>query len=408
MSISAAFLPTTDKECGAIVKNTQRQSNVPWFYDRWLLVSVMALLTIGLLMVASASMVISDRQYGYPFHYLIRQLTYLVMGLLLGWLATNIPMRLWKKLSVYLLVISFLLLLVVMVPGIGRVVNGARRWIYFGFISLQVSEVVKLCGIIYLASYLHRYQDELNQQVKYFIRPMLLLAMLSILLLLEPDFGAAAVLTITFLALLFLAGLRLWPFCVLFLFVAVALAALAVLSPYRLERLTTFLNPWNSQFSSGYQLTQSLIAFGRGGLFGVGLGNSIQKLYYLPEAHTDFLFAVLAEELGLVGELIVIAFFVMLIARIFILARRAQLSNDLFSAYVAYGLGLWIGLQSMINIGVNAGVLPTKGLTLPFISYGGSSMLINCVVVGIALRIAYETSMVDVKMTVRTKLTQYR
>lgn len=377
-------------------------------YDRWILVSTLALLTIGLLMVASASMVISDQQYGYPFHYFIHESVYLIIGLTLAWVATKIPIKLWKKYSGYLLVLSFLLLIAVLIPGIGKVVNGSRRWLNFGIISLQVSEAVKFSAILYLASYLQRYQNQVRYELKGFIKPMVLIALMAMLLLLEPDFGAVAVLTVTFLVLLFLANVRLWPFCVLFLVVVVALSALAILSPYRLERLTTFLNPWHTQYGSGYQLTQSLIAFGRGGLFGVGLGNSVQKLYYLPEAHTDFLFAVLAEELGLVGELIVVALFTALVIRIFMLARRAQLTNDPFSAYVAYGVGLWIGLQTMINMGVNVGILPTKGLTLPFISYGGSSMLVNCVVIGIVLRIAYETSVSDGNIRSRTKLTQYQ
>lgn len=377
-------------------------------YDRWILVSTLALLTIGLLMVASASMVISDQQYGYPFHYFIHESVYLIIGLTLAWVATKIPIKLWKKYSGYLLVLSFLLLIAVLIPGIGKVVNGSRRWLNFGIISLQVSEAVKFSAILYLASYLQRYQNQVRYELKGFIKPMVLLALMAMLLLLEPDFGAVAVLTVTFLVLLFLANVRLWPFCVLFLVVVVALSALAILSPYRLERLTTFLNPWHTQYGSGYQLTQSLIAFGRGGLFGMGLGNSVQKLYYLPEAHTDFLFAVLAEELGLVGELIVVALFTALVIRIFMLARRAQLTNDPFSAYVAYGVGLWIGLQTMINMGVNVGILPTKGLTLPFISYGGSSMLVNCVVIGIVLRIAYETSVSDGNIKSRTKLTQYQ
>jgi len=378
------------------------------YFDRWILVSTLALLTVGLLMVASASMVISDKHYGYPFHYLIRQAIYLIAGLVFAWIATKIPTKFWKKYAGYLLIISFFLLIVVLIPGIGKTVNGSRRWINFGFISLQVSEIVKFSAILYLASYLQRYQNQVREELKGFIKPMVLLALIAMLLLLEPDFGALAVLTITFLVLLFLADVRLWPFCVLFLVVVIAMGALAVLSPYRLARLTTFLNPWDTQFGSGYQLTQSLIAFGRGGMFGVGLGNSVQKLYYLPEAHTDFLFAVLAEELGLIGELIVIILFAILVVRIFMLARRAQQMNDLFCSYVACGIGLWIGLQAMINIGVNAGILPTKGLTLPFISYGGSSMLVNCVVVGIVLRIAYETTVTDGNMKSRTKLTHYQ
>ncbi|WP_304985928.1 putative lipid II flippase FtsW [Coxiella-like endosymbiont] len=359
-------------------------------YDRWIIISTLSLLALGLLMVASASMVISDRQFGYPFHYFIHQLVYLILGLLLAVTASRVPIKICQKYSGYLFLLSFLLLIIVLLPGIGRMVNGSRRWIQLGCFSLQVSEIVKLAAILYLASYLQRYHNEVREELKGFLKPMVLVMFLSSLLLLEPDFGAAVVVTITYMALLFLGGVRLWPFCVLLILVLISLALLAVLSPYRLQRLTAFLNPWHNAFGSGYQLTQSLIAFGRGGLFGVGLGNSIQKLFYLPEAHTDFLFAVLAEELGLIGELLVFTLFIILIVRIFVIGRCAETNNQLFSAYLAYGFALWLGLQTLINIGVNIGVLPTKGLTLPFISYGGSSMLINCLVVGILLRIAYE------------------
>ncbi len=362
-----------------------------WFYDKWLLSATLLLLVFGLLMVASASMVISDRQFDYPFHYFIRQGIYTVMALVLAWLATRIPLKFWQQYSAPIMLASLLLLVIVLIPGIGRVVNGSRRWIQLGFITLQVSEVAKLAAVLYLASYLQRYQQHVKEDLKGFIKPMLLLGVIAILLLLEPDFGALAVISATFLILLFIAGVRLWPFITLFALVAVGLGMLAITSPYRMARLTTFLNPWSHQFDSGYQLTQSLIAFGRGGLFGVGLGNSVQKLFYLPEAHTDFLFAVLAEELGLMGEVLVLALFFILIARTFIIARQAFSAEKLFEAYVAYGCAAWFAMQALINVGVNAGIFPTKGLTLPFISYGGSSMLINCIVVGILLRISYET-----------------
>lgn len=374
-------------------------------YDRWIIISTLSLLALGLLMVASASMVISDRQFGYPFHYLIHQLVYSILGLLLAVAASRVPIKICQKYSGYLFLLSFLLLIIVLLPGIGRTVNGSRRWIQLGFFSLQVSEIVKLAAILYLASYLQRYQNEVRKELKGFLKPMVLVMFLSSLLLLEPDFGAAVVVTMTYMALLFLGGVRLWPFCVLLILVLISLALLAVLSPYRLQRLTAFLNPWHNALGSGYQLIQSLIAFGRGGLFGVGLGNSIQKLFYLPEAHTDFLFAVLAEELGLIGELLVFTLFIILIVRIFVIGRCAETNNQLFSAYVAYGFALWLGLQTLINIGVNIGVLPTKGLTLPFISYGGSSMLMNCLVVGILLRIAYEVHQENV--TKGSQLTNY-
>ncbi len=361
-------------------------------YDRWVLFSSVLLMAFGLLMVASASMVVSDRQYGYPFYYVLHQLVFLLAGLALLWAVMHIPMDVWKRYSGYLLLISLFFLLLVLIPGIGRVVNGSRRWFHLGFISLQVSEGIKLTAILYLSGYLVRYADEVKQRFKGFLKPMVLLGVIAVLLLLEPDFGAFAVITATFLALLFIADVPLWPFSLLFASVAVAMGALAITSPYRLQRLTTFLNPWHHQFGSGYQLTQSLIAFGRGGFFGVGLGNSVQKLFYLPEAHTDFLFAVLAEEFGLLGECVVIGLFVLLIASIFRVACRAREQQHFFSSYTAFGIGLWMGLQVLINIGVNVGVLPTKGLTLPLMSYGGSSMLINCIALGIVFRVAYETA----------------
>jgi len=239
-----------------------------------------------------------------------------------------------------------------------------------------------------LSSYLVRRADEVQTRAIGFLKPMLILGLVALLLLLEPDFGAMAVIMATALGMMFLAGVRLWQYVVLFLMVVAGLVGLAFSSPYRMARLTAFLHPWANQFDSGYQLTQSLIAFGRGGIFGVGLGDSIQKLFYLPEAHTDFLFAVLAEELGLVGELVVLALFGVLVGRALWLGRKAYELGEYFSAFLAYGLGLWIAFQAMVNIGVNAGLLPTKGLTLPLMSYGGSSVLINCVVVAVLLRMS--------------------
>lgn len=360
-------------------------------YDRWLLGLALGLLLFGLLMVASASMVISDRQFGYPFHYLLRQGIYLGIGVSFAWVATRIPLEFWQRISVPLLFASLFLLLIVLIPGIGRVMNGSRRWLYLGVITLQVSELMKLAALVYLASYLQRHSQEVQTHASGFVKPLIFLGIISILLLLEPDFGATFVMSAMFLVLLFVAGVRLSWFILLLVLAVAAMASLAVISPYRMQRLTTFLNPWNAQYGSGYQLTQSLIAFGQGGFFGVGLGNSIQKLFYLPEAHTDFLFAVIAEELGLVGAIALMLLFAALVIYILRIGRHAARVNALFSAYIAYGAATWLGIQGMINIGVNAGVLPTKGLTLPFISYGGSSMLVNCLVVGIILRIAYET-----------------
>jgi len=360
-------------------------------YDFWLICTVIALILFGLLMVTSASMVISDKQFGYPFHYLLRQLVFAVISLSAGFVASQCAVTTWQRLSPLLLLICLLLLLLVLIPGIGHMVNGSRRWISLGILSFQVSEIVKLCFILYLASYISRHKELIRNQYQGFIKPVIILAIVGILLLMEPDFGSLAVLSMTVLMMLFLAEARLLPFFSLLLIVIFTMSALAILTPYRLERLTTFLNPWHHAFGSGYQLTQSLIAFGRGGLLGVGLGNSVQKLFYLPEAHTDFIFAVVAEELGLMGVLLLIFLFFILVYRIFLIGQRTHRLGHTYGAFVCYGGGFWLSLQILISIGVNTGLLPTKGLTLPLMSYGGSSLLVNCLLIGIISRIAKET-----------------
>jgi cell division protein FtsW len=360
-------------------------------YDKYFLFSVVALIAIGLLMVTSASVAISERQFHQPFHYLFNQGIHLVLGILVVLIVVRISMKFWCKISVFLLLFGMLLLVLVLVPGIGRQVNGSMRWIGFGPIGVQVSEFMKLAVVIYLAGYLVRRNVEVRTKVSGFVKPMVMLGIIAILLLMEPDFGATVVIVTTAMVMMYLAGVRFWQFAILLLVVLVAMSVLAISSPYRMVRLTTFLNPWANQFDSGYQLTQSLIAFGRGGVFGVGLGGSIQKLFYLPEAHTDFLFAVLAEEMGLVGVLVVIGLYVVVVFRAFMIGCRAQLAGFHGSGYMAYGFAIWLGMQAMVNIGVNSGLLPTKGLTLPLLSYGGSSMLIIFVVIAILLRIDFET-----------------
>jgi len=341
-------------------------------------------------MVASASMVISDRSFHTPFHFLIHQVFYVIIGLGLAFIVFNIEIKFWYINGPKLLLVTFFLLVVVLIPHVGREVNGSIRWIGVGPFGLQVSEFAKLSFIIYLAGYLVRRADEVESRFSGFMKPMIVLSFIAVLLLIEPDFGATAVIAATALAMIFLAGAKIWQFIVLFSIVVFGMMVIAISSPYRMLRLTTFLHPWANAFSSGYQLTQSLIAFGRGGWFGVGLGNSIQKLFYLPEAHTDFLFAVLAEELGLIGELVVIGLFIALCSRIILIGKRAFERGKKFHAYISYGISMWIGMQAIINIGVDAGMLPTKGLTLPFMSYGGSSMLLNCVAISIVLRISRE------------------
>lgn len=371
---------------------TNKDVRRPQYYDPWILIPTVSLLAIGILMVASSSLVISEQHYGFAWHFVLHQLIYLVIGAFLGWVLMHFSLDFFQKTARIQLLMTFFLLAVVLIPGIGRTVNGSRRWLDFGILSLQVSELAKLFLIVYLASYLENYRQQVKESVLGFVKPMIILGLAGFLLLLEPDFGTLAVLTLTFLGVLLIAEVRALPFAGLLLFAAMLLAGVALLSPYRMHRLTSFLNPWLTPYGSGYQLTQSLIAFGRGGLFGTGLGNSVQKLFYLPEAHTDFLFAVLAEELGLLGELVVIGLFSVLVGRCLYLARVCLQQKAWFRAYLAAGLGLWLGLQAFVNMGVNAGLLPTKGLTLPFMSYGGSSMLVNCAVVGILLRLSWEAA----------------
>ena len=299
-------------------------------------------------------------------------------------------MQLWRALGPLLLLTGFVLLLVVLLPGIGYEVNGARRWVRVGFMNLQVSEPARLCLILYLAGYLVRRSKDVRERFVGFLRPMLLLSLACAALLAEPDFGAAVVLLATALTMLFVAGARLRDFLLFFAAAIAVMAALAVASPYRMQRVTVFLDPWADPYNSGFQLTQSLIAIGRGEWFGVGLGDSVQKLFYLPEAHTDFVFAVYAEEFGLFGSLLLIGLFLALLWRIFALARRAFESERFFEAYFAIGVGTWLGLQAFINVGVNMGMLPTKGLTLPLISYGRSSLIVTMIAIAMLMRIHHE------------------
>lgn len=359
-------------------------------YDKWLIAAVIALILIGLMMIASSSVMVSTRLYHQPFHFLIRQSCFLLVGFLAAMIVMRLDSGIWEKYSVSLLFICLFLLILVLIPGIGRAVNGSRRWLSFGPIGIQVSELAKTVMIFYVAGYLVRQQQTVNQNVVGFIRPMIVLSIVALLLLLEPDFGATVVIAGTVMAMLFLTGVKLRYYVTLMIFVAVCLVALAVSSPYRVARLTAFLNPWADQFNSGYQLTQSLIAFGRGGWFGVGLGDGVQKLFYLPESHTDFLFAVLAEEFGLIGVLFVMLLYSILVYRGFMIGYTAFMQQRLFAAYTAYGITFWLGLQAAINMGVNAGLLPTKGLTLPFLSYGGASVIVNCLVIALLLRIDHE------------------
>ncbi|CAN5280562.1 putative lipid II flippase FtsW [soil metagenome] len=359
--------------------------------DPWLTGAAGALLLIGIVMVASASVSIADNELGAPFYYLWRQLVFAVAGLAAALLAYVVPTMYWERLGPLLLTVALLLLVLVLVPGAGHTVNGSTRWIPLGPVNIQVAEPARLLIIMYLCGYVVRRRDGLARSFGDFLKPLLVVMLACALLLMQPDFGAATVLLAAALGVLLVGGVRLRHFFLLSLTALALFGGLAVTSAYRMKRLTAFLDPWADPYDTGFQLTQSLIAIGRGEWLGVGLGSSVQKLFYLPEAHTDFMFAVLAEEFGLLGVTIVILLFAVLVGRAFLIAERAARAERPFQACLAFAIGSTIGLQALINIGVNMGLLPTKGLTLPLMSYGGSSLFVTCLSLGLLLRIHEET-----------------
>ena len=352
----------------------------------------LALVLLGLIMVTSASVSIASRETGQPFYYLERQLLLVAVGGAAAMLLFSIRTEWLERASGPLLAIALLLLAVVLVPGLGHAVNGSRRWLRLASLNFQVSELARVLVLVYVASYAVRHEAQLRESLTGLVKPLGLLTLAGALLLVEPDFGAATVLFATGFGLLFLAGARLRYVLTMTALAAAGFAALALGAGYRVRRLTTFLDPWADPWNSGFQLTQSLIAIGRGQWLGVGLGESVQKLFYLPEAHTDFLFAVLAEELGLIGVLATLALFLTLVWRAFHIARLASDAGLKFPAYLAAGFGLWVGIQTFVNVGVNMGVLPTKGLTLPLMSYGRSSLIVALAWVGVLLRVYHEAS----------------
>jgi cell division protein FtsW len=354
-----------------------------------LVISSVALLVMGVVMISSASMDMAAETMGNSYHYVIRQLIFAGLGCMLALVAVNVPVAWWERSGWLLLGIGLLALVLVLTP-LGRTVNGSTRWIPFGLFNVQVSEVAKLCLIAYLAGYVVRRRDELLNTWPGFLKPLVVLGLASVLLVIQPDFGATVVLVTAAAGMIFLSGVRLSRFVPLIGTLVVLGAILIVTQPYRLKRVVSYLDPWKDQFDSGYQLTQSLIAFGRGDWGGVGLGNSIQKLFYLPEAHTDFIFAIIAEEFGLLGSMLVLSLFTLLVVTGFVIARRAEKADMPFGACFAYGLTLLIGLQAGINMAVSTGLLPTKGLTLPLVSYGGSSLMITCICIGILARVEME------------------
>jgi cell division protein FtsW len=366
---------------------------LPSEIDLALLWSTLILLLIGMVMVYSASMATAEaaRATGHqPAYYLVRHAIFLIIGLLAAAIAFQVPMIAWQKWSPWLFVGGCLLLALVLIPGVGREVNGAQRWLPLGIVNLQPSELMKLCAVLYAADYTVRKMAHMHDLKKAFLPMACAMVAVGVLLLKEPDFGAFVVIISVAFSILFLGGMRARLFVVLIIVLAAAFAALIIFSPYRRDRIFGFMDPWADAFGRGYQLSHSLIAFGRGELFGVGLGASVEKLFYLPEAHTDFLLAVIAEELGFAGVLVIIVLFGLLVQRAFAIGRQSVALERLYSALVAQGIGVWIGVQAFINMGVNCGLLPTKGLTLPLMSFGGSGILANCVAVAVLLRIDWE------------------
>lgn len=360
-------------------------------WDHRLLASVCALAALGIVMVHSASVDYATRTTGQSLYFLLRHALYLMLGLLALLAVVRTRVRWWEKAGPYLLLIGIGLLVLVLVPGVGVHANGSARWLRLGIITVQPSELMKLFMVVYVAGYLVRKQEELGKFTTGILMISIVVAVIGMLLLQEPDLGSVVVICVTVLSMLFVGGVRFWHFLLVVGAGVGGMVMLTLISPYRLNRVTSFLDPWADPFNSGFQLVQALIAFGRGEWLGVGLGASVQKLSYLPAAHTDFLLAVIAEELGLVGVLLVIVLFAMVIVRAFAIARQAEAAGHLYGARLAQGLGTLLGTQATINIGVNMGMLPTKGLTLPFVSYGGSSLIVSLVCVGLLLLIERET-----------------
>ncbi|WP_299685357.1 cell division protein FtsW [uncultured Vibrio sp.] len=358
-------------------------------YDRQLVWIALGLMLTGLVMVTSASFPISARLTDQPFHFMFRHAIFLVLALGVSSVILQIPMQRWFQYSMYLLSLSFFLLIVVL--AVGKSVNGASRWIPLGLFNLQPAEVAKLSLFIFMAGYLVRKQDEVRKTFfGGFGKPIMVFGAFAVLLLGQPDLGTVVVMLVTLFGMLFIAGAKLSQFIALMVAGIAAVVGLIVIEPYRVRRVTSFWEPWNDPFGSGYQLTQSLMAFGRGDWMGQGLGNSIQKLEYLPEAHTDFVFAVLAEELGFVGVTLVLMLIFSLVFKAILIGKKAFDNDQVFSGYLAFGIGIWFAFQTLVNVGAASGIVPTKGLTLPLISYGGSSLIVMSVAVSMLLRIDHE------------------
>ena len=365
-------------------------------FDRTYILLAIFMYLIGLVMVASSSMPVAERLYNNPFYFLTRHFIYIVLSLTIAAIALQVPMSWWQKSSGTLLMIALALLVAVLV--IGRNVNGSTRWLVLGPITIQAAEPAKLFFFCYLSAYLVRRRDEVLENFKGFFKPLVVFFVLALLLLAQPDLGTIVVMFVTTIGLLFLAGAKLWQFISI---TAVGFIALFLLTlePYRWRRITGFLDPWQDPFGTGYQLTQSLMAYGRGEVFGQGLGNSIQKLEYLPEAHTDFVMAVLAEEFGFIGISVILILSAILVFKAMLLGRKALLKERYFEGFFAYAIGIWMCFQAAVNIGASAGIVPTKGLTMPLISYGGSSMIIMSLALVVLIRIDHELRLQSIQAT---------
>ena len=366
-------------------------------FDRTYIILAFAMYIIGLIMVASSSMPVAERLFDNPFHFIIRHSIYIGLSLFVGSVVMQIPLSTWHKHSTNLLIFGIILLVTVLI--IGRTVNGSQRWIMLGPITIQAAEPAKLFFFCYLSAYLVRRRSEVMENVKGFLKPLVVFGLLATLLLFQPDLGTVIVMFVTTFGLLFLAGAKLWQFISIALMGLVSISALAYFSPYRWARVTGFLDPWKDPFGTGYQLTQSLMAYGRGEMFGEGLGNSIQKLEYLPEAHTDFVMAVLAEEFGFIGITAILLLSMTLVVKALLLGKKAVSKEKYFEGFFAYAIGIWFSFQAAVNVGASAGIVPTKGLTMPLISYGGSSMIIMTIALVVLLRIDHEIRLQSIQAT---------
>ena len=384
---------TTSKQASKISSSSYLAVGV----DFWLMVSTLCLISVGIIMVASSSLAIAEKYNHDAFYYFKRHILFIGVGTFLSMIILAIKMDWMQQLSRVLIVVAIILLILVLIPGLGVKINGARRWINLGFSRFQVVEAVKLAMIVYLAGYIVRHKQGLQNKFFGVIKPLMLAVVLAVLLLLQPDFGSAVLLLTITLFMVYIAGARYRDLTILGVISASSMAIIAIAEPYRLERLKGFINPWDDPFDGGFQLVQALIAIGSGKVSGIGIGGSVQKLFYLPEAHTDFIFSVYAEEMGFIGVLFLIGLYVILIQRIFSISKTAMEYGKEFASYACAGIGVWIALQTFLSMGVNLGLLPTKGLTLPLISSGGSAIMMSLLSLAIVMRVSYENRMHNVK-----------